>query len=52
MSEKGGKYTKHEPPIFYNIEQDPGERYNTTSECPDALTRIQKIVDERQKTFH
>jgi len=49
---EGKKYTKHDPPILYNIEQDPGEQYNIAPKHPDVLTRIQKIVDEHQKTFH
>ena len=49
---EGKKYTKHDPPILYNIEQDPGEQYNIAPKHPDVLTRIKKIVDEHQKAFY
>ncbi len=34
------KTTIHDPPLLYNVEQDPGERFDVAAEHPDIVKRM------------
>jgi len=36
--------TAHDPPLLYNLELDPGERYDVAEENPQVLERISALV--------
>jgi arylsulfatase A len=37
---------EHDPPLLYNVEQDPSERFNIAEDHPDILAKIDKVVKE------
>src|SRR5690606_5121325 len=36
--------TRHDPPLLYNLEHDPGEQYNIADDHPDVLQAIATLV--------
>lgn len=38
----------HDPPLLFNIEQDPSEKYNIADQHPEIIAGIKKIVREHQ----
>lgn len=34
------------PPLLYNVEQDPSERFNVAAQHPEVLEEIQRVVDQ------
>lgn len=45
----GAEQIKHDPPLLYNVEQDPSERFNIASKHPEQIEKIMKILKEHQK---
>ncbi len=39
-----------EPPLLYNLNVDPSEKYNIADEHPEVIAEIRKIMEEHQKT--
>lgn len=50
-SEMGKDPVEHNPPVLYNVEVDPGERYNVAKDNPEALEAIGKLRVAHEKTF-
>lgn len=42
----GNDREQHNPPLLYNLDIDPSEKYNIADKHPDVLAKIQKVVDE------
>lgn len=42
------KLTTHDPPLLFNLDQDPGEKYNVANEHPDILEKMKKLADQHQ----
>lgn len=40
----------HDPPLLYNVETDPGEKFNVANQHPDIIAQIRKLADEHRKT--
>ena len=41
--------TRHEPPLLFHLEHDPGERYDVAGRHPEALEEIvQRVVEHRK----
>ena len=40
--------TYHDPPLLYNIEHDPGEKYDITGEHPEIIIDILKDVEDHR----
>ncbi len=50
------EYGKHErkiqePPLLYNLNVDPSEKYNIADQHPEIIDEIKKILEEHQKTL-
>ena len=43
--------TEHNPPLLFNLEEDPGERYNIAETHPDIIADILKEVEAHRKTI-
>ncbi|MFW5645268.1 MAG: sulfatase [Bacteroidota bacterium] len=41
-----GELFKHDPPLLYNLDVDPGERFNVASEHPDIIDAIIQIREK------
>lgn len=42
--------TEHEPPLLFNVNDDPGEHYNVASEYPEVLADIEELVEAHRGT--
>lgn len=42
------KSAAHEPPLLFNLANDPGEHFNVAGEHPDVLVDLQKAVAEHR----
>jgi len=40
----------HDPPLLYQLEQDPGERFDVAARHPEVLERIRRRVDAHRAT--
>jgi arylsulfatase A-like enzyme len=45
-----GKPEKHDPPLLYQLGQDPGEQHDVAAEHPEVLAEIAKVVEEQNAT--
>jgi arylsulfatase A len=50
-SELGKDPAEHDPPLLFNLEEDPGERYDVAKENTEILEVIRKLRIEHEKTF-
>ena len=42
---------RHDPPLLFNMQADPSEKYNVAEKYPDVVADIQKIAQEHRKTI-
>jgi arylsulfatase A len=42
---------KHNPPMLFQLENDPGEKFDVAAEHPDVIADIQREVEKHQKTI-
>ncbi len=47
----GDKPTRHKTPRLYNLEEDPGERFNVASKHPQIISDIMEVVKEHKKNL-
>jgi arylsulfatase A len=45
------KRKEHKPPLLYNLDRDPSERFDIGKEHPDVLAEIQKIAEKHRQTI-
>ena len=43
--------TKHETPVLYQLENDPGERFNVAAEHPDVVADILHEVEKHKQAL-
>lgn len=43
---------KHDPPLLFNIDEDPSEKYEIGADYPEKIEEIKRIYKEHQKTVH
>lgn len=43
------KPVEHDPPVLYNLEQDPSEKYNIAKGHPEAIAEIRKEIERHRK---
>lgn len=52
QSEYGSDERKvQEPPLLYNLNIDPSEKYNIADQHPEVISELKKILEEHQKTL-
>lgn len=50
-SEYGGEPpVPHDPPLLYNLDVDPSEKFDVAARHPDVVASIQRIAEEHRKT--
>ncbi len=42
--------TEHNPPLLYDLEHDPSEKYNIAEQHPEVIEQINKMVEEHKKS--
>lgn len=42
--------TRHDPPLLYHLEHDPGERFNLAATHPEVLAKIRQVAEEHLRT--
>jgi arylsulfatase A-like enzyme len=42
---------EHDPPLLFNLEIDPSEKYNVAAEHADVLKQITELVERHRKTL-
>jgi arylsulfatase A len=47
----GGKAEQHDPPLLFDLGEDPGELYDVAEQHPDALAEIRRIAEEHTRTM-
>jgi len=40
---------KHEPPLLFNIEQDPSEQFNVADQHPEVLEELRSVAEKHRK---
>jgi arylsulfatase A len=45
------KAEKHDPPLLYQLGEDPSERFDVAAKHPDVVAEIRHMVEEHQKTM-
>ena len=43
--------TRHDPPLLFHLEHDPGERYDVAAEHPEVLEQLMRMVTEHSENF-
>jgi arylsulfatase A-like enzyme len=48
-SEKWGNWpvTVHDPPLLFNVDADPGEKYDAAGSHPDVVVELTRLLDRR-----
>ena len=46
-----GKPQTHDPPLLYDLQHDPSEKYNVAVDHPDVIAMIKGIVEEHETTI-
>lgn len=41
----------HDPPLLFNLEKDPGEKYNISSEYPEVIDHLKQLYEKHCKTI-
>ncbi|MCW9706599.1 sulfatase family protein [Fodinibius salsisoli] len=49
---EGDRRVRHKIPQLYNLEKDPGERFNVAKKHPQVISDIKKIVEEHKKNLN
>lgn len=47
---EGKKLMKHDPPLLFNVEQDPSEKYDVASDHPDVIEDLKKEIVKHEAT--
>jgi arylsulfatase A len=47
----GPSKTIHEPPLLYNLDTDPSEKYDIAKHHPEIISGIRKILEEHKSTI-
>ena len=45
------KLKKHDPPLLYHLEHDPGEQYNLSDKHPAVIRDLQREISRHQGTL-
>ncbi len=47
---QGMKIQKHDPPLLYNVEGDPSEKYDVAAKHPDVIEDLKKEIEKHKAT--
>lgn len=47
---KGGKVEKHDPPLLFDVEGDPSEKYDVAAKHPDVIEDLKKEIEKHKAT--
>ncbi len=47
---QGRKVEKHDPPLLYNVEGDPSEKYDVAAKHPDVIEDLTKEIEKHKST--
>ena len=47
----GERRTEHNPPLLFNLAEDPGERYDVAARHPDIVADLVKEIESHRKTI-
>ncbi len=47
---QGKKIEKHDPPLLFNIEHDPSEKYDVAAKHPDVIEDLKKEIEKHKAT--
>ncbi|TLP74172.1 sulfatase [Maribacter sp. ACAM166] len=42
---QGAKQVSHNPPLLFNVEEDPSERFNIANQYPEQIQKIMRVVE-------
>jgi hypothetical protein len=45
------KFEPHDPPLLFNLEQDPAEKINVAKDHPEIITEIQKVLEQHRQAL-
>lgn len=45
------KVQQHDPPLLYNLEHDPAERFDVAAENPEVVEAIKQLADEHRRAL-
>ncbi len=40
--------TEHKPPLLFNVDADPGEKFNAAADHPEIVGALSSLIDERE----
>ena len=43
--------TAHDPPLLYQLEQDPSEQYDVAKQYPEVIEKIRRLAEEHRRTL-
>jgi arylsulfatase A-like enzyme len=49
--EEGGVEAAHDPPLLYNVDEDPGERFDVATRHPDVIAALRARAAQHAKTI-
>jgi len=42
--------TEHNPPLLFNLDRDPSERFNVNKDHPEVIDKMQRIADQHRES--
>jgi len=46
-----GQAEKHDPPLLYHLEHDPGEQYDVAADHPEAVAEIRRVAEAHKQAM-
>jgi arylsulfatase A-like enzyme len=46
----GGKTVRHDPPLLFNLEEDPSEKFDVAAKHPMEIARMRQILEAHEET--
>ena len=48
---EGKKIVKHDPPLLFNVEGDPSEKYDVAAKHPDVVKNLKKEIESFESSI-
>jgi len=49
--EENMKIVQHDPPLLFNLEIDPGEKYDISNKHPEVIDHLKQLIESHKKTI-